>query len=236
MKIACIAAAGSGTRMNLAEVNKQFLPVDNIPLIAHCVNAYSIDEIDHIIVAVQDLHIEQTKVLIKMFCKNPSVYTIAGGNTRNETILKMVQFAENSLNAKDDDILLTHDAARPLIKKQTILDNLEILKDCECAGTAIKCNDTVYSSDDGKTVTGTPDRTTIYLAQTPQSFRISDFIEMRENTCGDIIRSNADVCTLFRNLGFKVMFSQGDVKNIKITTDEDFTLARAFAALSPEHK
>lgn len=231
MNIACIAAAGFGTRMDLKVEDKQFLPLAGIPVIAHCVNAFDIEEISHIIIAVQKDNIEKTLKILEEFYPNVNVFVIEGGASRNQTIAKMVNFATNTLKAKDDDFIITHDAVRPLVKKDIILQNIMKAKKYDCTGTAIGVVDSVYISNDKKEVFDTIDRYSIFLAQTPQTFKVSSYLKLASKLSREDFDGNMDTCSLFHKHGFKVGFVEGDKKNIKITVDEDYELIKIYKTL-----
>ena len=123
---------------------------------------------------------------------------------------------------KNDDIILIHDAARPLVDKETILANIEAVKIFEAVTTAIKVNDTVFNVKDDH-IDHIVDRSCLYQAQTPQSFNYRLIKKAHEMAINNMVVANDD-SALVRELGYDVHVVKGTTTNFKVTTIDDIKL------------
>lgn len=226
MNIVCIAAAGNSLRMGGSK-SKQFLHIDQMPVIAHCIHAFNLPEVDKIILAVRNQDLAEAKSILDTHCKNIDVSLTEGGQSRTETIIKMIEYAAQKFKLKDSDVIITHDGARPFVDKDIILENINALNNCDCAGTAIETKDSIYISQDTQRVEGVPYRGTIYLAQTPQSFTLKSWNNLTPLLTNEQIESNFDICSLFHIHNFNVIFVKGNTLNLKITTKDDWIIAKS---------
>lgn len=230
MIFAGIVAGGTGTRMG-ADKPKQFLEIGGKPIIIHSLMKFlAVDEIDRIYLGVHPDWIDYTDNLIKQFGLDSNrIEIVKGGNDRNSTVFNIIDciIAENGKNA--DDIILTHDAVRPFVTREIILDNIACASKKSACGTYISAVDTVIRSADGEIVTVVPSRAEMFQAQTPQSFNISRLCEVYSSLTDDEKARLTDTCSVFTTKGLPVHIVKGDVTNIKITTANDLIIAEAFA-------
>ena len=128
MNIALILAAGSGTRMGNTSKPKQFLNIYNKPLIVHTIEAFEMhDEIDMIVIVTNDTYIDQVKIWCKQYDLGKVKSVVAGGSSRQESVYNGIKHLEQS-GTNPDDIILIHDAARPLISQSIISENIVACK------------------------------------------------------------------------------------------------------------
>lgn len=201
-KVAVILAAGNSSRFG-GDLPKQFVKIADKTVLENTVYRFAnTSQIDHIIVATLPAYMETTQELLA----NYDVTVVGGGSSRNESL-------KNAIEAYGEDfIVVSHDAARPHVSKEIIKNNIEMIEDYDCVGTAIKATDTiVLTSDDGLRYL---DRRNVLHMQTPQTFRSKDFLDLYED-------SFTDVCGLFIEHNKKVGFAEGHAENIKITTKSD---------------
>lgn len=218
---AIVAAGGSGTRMN-KEKNKLFLPVLNTPVIAHTLLALEKNDcIDEIIISAKESEFFIIDDIIKEFGILKVKSIVKGGQTRAESVMSAInEISENS------DFVAVHDGARPLVS-QAVLNNT--VKDAEQFGAAAcgvlpKC--TLKSADGDGFIKDTVDRSKTYEIQTPQVFKKDLFLKAYSQDM-ETIKNATDDCSLIEKLGVKIKISEGDYKNIKITTPEDILIAEA---------
>lgn len=140
MNIGVILAGGSGTRMG-SDIPKQFIEIYGKPLIIHTIESFDLNsEIDAIAVVCKDQWKEDLSIWIRQFGINKVKWIISGGNTRQESTYKAIKRLEDV--CKEDDILIIHDAARPLISQRIINDNIIGAKEYGAVDTVIPSADT----------------------------------------------------------------------------------------------
>lgn len=217
-----IAAAGSANRMQ--GVDKILFKIRNKEVISYSIRAFLKAECTQkIIVVTSKEKIEKITKIAKKLCKNKPFEVIEGGKSRQESVFKAFSRCDNS------DCVMIHDAARPMINSQDI-DKLyfEVInnkKDAAALGVRVK--DTIKITDDELKILNTPDRKTLFVAQTPQAFEFNVYKSAVENAK----LSGADYtddCQLVEAIGKPVYMVEGDYRNIKITTPEDILTAKNF--------
>lgn len=214
---AVIVSAGNSSRMG--GINKQFLEIDNIPVIAHTIKSFDAsDLIDEIVVVTRECDIENIKNLISQYSFKKVSSVVKGGETRQLSVYNGV--FNTSENA---DLVAIHDGARPLVTEKVIGDTLRKALEFGAAATGVKVKDTVKQVNDNGDIVATPDRAYLRFIQTPQIFSKAlylDAVNTVENS-----KDFTDDCMLIEAYGKTVKFVDGDYENIKITTPEDVELA-----------
>jgi 2-C-methyl-D-erythritol 4-phosphate cytidylyltransferase len=214
-----ILSAGKGNRMK-AKINKQFLMLQNKPVIAYALAAFEqCSEIDEIIVVVASDELEyfNTNILHKFdFHKVKEV--VAGGPERQQS-------AYNGLKSvsQDSEIILIHDGARPFVSQQTIINCINEAKIYGAASAGMPSKDTIKIVDQNGIVTSTPPRDRVWQTQTPQAFKKALIIEAHEIARHKQITATDDAM-LIEMLGYPVKMVTATYENIKITTPEDLSL------------
>lgn len=224
MNIALILAAGSGTRMN-NELPKQFVVINNKPLFLYSVETFQNNpDIDMIVIATNESFISHVKELTMEYSKVEAV--IAGGETRQASVYNGLKQIEKLINSENDNILI-HDSARPLVSDRIISENVRACIKFGAVDTVIQASDTIINSKDNETINEILDRKEIYQTQTPQSFRFSIIKEAHERALKDNVPNVTDDCKLAMHFGVDVHFVQGDKMNFKVTTPEDLEMFKA---------
>jgi 2-C-methyl-D-erythritol 4-phosphate cytidylyltransferase len=220
MNIAIIVAAGSGTRFG-STMPKQFLEILGKPLLIHTLERFeNCAAIDEIVLVLPLEEIENFKQTIVKFNLKKVAKTVAGGNTRAESVLNGL----NSAESETIDIIAVHDGARPLVSTEEITRTIEKARETGAACLVAAVTDTIKEIADGKVV-GTIDRAKLRRALTPQCFRYEILKRaFAENEIGETV---TDECFLVEKLGGEIAAVEGSAKNIKITTLEDFILAES---------
>ncbi len=223
MIYAVIAAGGIGSRMG-SETPKQYLSVGGKSIISHTVEKFSRNErIDKVIVLCPDEWVSYTKELIN----SNEITVISGGETRNETLMKAIDYIESTDGLNHDTILVTHDAVRPFVTDKIINDNIDAVLKYGATGTAIAAVDTIFETENGEVVTSVPDRSKLYQAQTPQCFGALTLRELYNSLSDSEKEILTDACKIFTIKGYDVHIVKGDVSNIKITYPYDLIVAEA---------
>lgn len=214
---AVIVSAGNSSRMG--GINKQFLEINNIPVIAHTIKVFEAsDLIDEIVVVTRECDIDSIKNLVSQYGFKKVSSVVKGGETRQLSVYNgVVATSDNT------DFVAIHDGARPLVTEKVIADTLYKAFEFGVAATGVKVKDTVKQVNDNDDIVMTPDRAYLRFIQTPQVFNKSlylDAVNTVENS-----RDFTDDCMLIEAYGKIVKFVDGDYENIKITTPEDVELA-----------
>ncbi|MDE6724988.1 MAG: 2-C-methyl-D-erythritol 4-phosphate cytidylyltransferase [Ruminiclostridium sp.] len=209
-----ICAAGKGTRFG-GDTPKQFLLLKGKPIVAYSVEEMlKCPQIGKIFVAVSKEYVD--------FCKDlftdSKIEVIEGGKDRSDTVAIMAEKALTVGNA--DDVMITHDAARPIVSKETFLRCAKAAEEYGASGTAIPATDTVLQCREGF-IYDAPPREEMFLAQTPQCFKLGLFKEVWESISEEEKRLATDACGMFFRAGRKVRIVEGEKSALKITVEED---------------
>lgn len=217
--IAVIVAAGSGERFG--DSAKVMAPLLDRPMLAWTLDAFAKSSLTTGIVIVVGRHTEAAVTELVACGKWPSVAAIvAGGNSRQYSMANGVAAV-----TQGTDVVLVHDAARPLVQPDQI--DACIIAAAEYGGAilAAPITDTVKRVDDGL-ITATIDRSTLWAAQTPQAFRADLIRPMAELAASGAI-GITDEASLAERLGYPVHIVASDSTNMKITHSHDCLIAEA---------
>lgn len=226
MNIAVIFAGGVGTRMNAKEKPKQFLELHGKAIIIHTLEYFdNHSEIDGIVIACVEDWIDYLKDLLVKFHIEKVADIVPGGETGQISIYNGLAAAEEHF--PEDSVVLIHDGVRPLINEQIITDNIKQVNKCGSAITTAPTVETFVVVDDDMAVTEVPKRASSKLAKAPQSFILSDILEVHRQAQKDDIYDSIDSCTLMNSYGRQVTLVEGPIENIKITTPTDYFIFRA---------
>ncbi len=225
MNVAAVLAGGQGLRMGTA-MPKQYLEILGMPVIIRSIKAFiNNPQIDICIVSVGADYISYVKQLLEKHissCKD--IYVIEGGKTRGDTLFSVLDFMKEK-NILDGSTVLTHDAVRPFINDRIISENIVAAEKYGACNTCVPAVDTILLSADGEFIESVPDRSTVFHAQTPQSFDARRLYELIEKTPKDVFDALTDGCSVFTFHKEKVHIVKGENFNIKITYPEDITRA-----------
>ena len=225
MNIALIIAGGSGQRMN-QDVPKQFLNVNDIPVIIYTLEAFQKHvEIDDIAVVCIDGWEQILKAYAKQFGITKLKYIIKGGSCGQESIKNGV--FELRKHYDGEDIVLTHDAIRPMVSQEIISDCIVKTQKYGNAIASIPCAEAMLITDNQKDAQKTFPRDDLKRTQTPQGFLLGKICELHQRAIEKGITNSVASCTLAIELGEKVTLSLGSEKNIKLTTVEDLDIFKA---------
>lgn len=218
MKItAVIVAGGKGTRMG-AERNKVFLTIGGREVIHFTLSAFEWNKnIDEIVVVTGADDIDACSETVRGSGFKKVVCITEGGETRRQSVY-------NGLKQSTGDIVLIHDGARALVTDKEINAALEDCIHFGAAAVGVKCKDTLKTADEKGYITGTPDRESTYLIQTPQAFYTADILAMHERAAKEDFNATDD-CMIAEHYGKRVKISEGSYDNIKLTTPIDMIMA-----------
>lgn len=227
---AIVLAAGSGSRMK-SKTKKQFMEIKEKPVIWYSLFEFEKSRVDEIILVTGKEDIDYCKKeIVEKYNLKKIKNVVAGGSERYESVY-------NGLKEVTGNIVLIHDGARPLINNEIIERSIEgtIKSDACVVGVPVK--DTIKRADKEGYIIDTPNRSELWITQTPQSFK-TDLVKMaykkmkeeleKGNTTLNITDDAMVVEEFTTN---QVRFVQGDYKNIKVTTPEDIDIAELFIEL-----
>ncbi len=225
MNIAIIIAGGSGNRMG-QDIPKQFLNVGEKPIIIYTLEVFQKHpNIDGIIVVCIKGWENVLKSYANQFNITKLVAVVEGGTCGQESIKKGLDKANELYN--EEDIVLIHDAIRPMVSEEIISDNIA---KCNLYGNATvvtPCTTVVLKKDDKEYSQNVVDRDMVVLTQTPQSFKLKDILDAHAEAEEKGIKNSVASCTLYSELGRKVYFSVGSETNIKLTRSADIEIFKA---------
>lgn len=229
MVYAGILSAGIGTRMQRADMPKQFLKLGDKPILIHTIDPFMVNpHIDEIIVALSRPWISYTIDLIRKYYPSPEkIHLIAGGETRNESLMCILDDIEQRNGIGREDVIISHDAIRPFVSDRIINDNIEAVKKYGAVDTVIPAFDTIVESSDGEIICNVPVRSRMYQGQTPQSFHVKTLREVYALLTEEEVESLTDAAKILVLKGRPVHMVMGDYSNMKITTPYDLKVANA---------
>lgn len=220
---AIIVCGGNSSRMN--GVNKQLCEIGGIPVCIRSMLAFEeIGEVKEIIVSAREEDIPKIEALAKKYEVTKFKCAVKGGKTRQQSVFSAFGNADKSTR-----YISVHDGARPLVKAEHIR---RCIKDASVFGGAalgVPVKDTVKVADGGL-IADTPDRSRLYIIQTPQIFRRDIYVK-GINFALDYELDFTDDCQLAEAVGAKVCITPSDYGNIKITTPDDLKIAETLLNL-----
>ncbi len=226
--IALIIAGGSGNRMH-QDIPKQFLTVNEKPVIVYTLEAFqNHPEIDAIAVVCISGWEQVLQAYAKQFNITKLQHVIPGGENGQGSIRNGVYALEKLYDPQD--LVLIHDAIRPMVSAEIISDNIRVALQEGNAITVIPCAEAMMQTEDGHVSVGSYPRDRLKRTQTPQAFRIGELAELHRQALEAGITNSVASCTLMIEMGKQVYFSQGSEKNIKLTTVEDLDIFKALLA------
>lgn len=219
-KYALLVASGTGTRMNQT-TPKQFLNIGEKPILLHTLERfYQADHSIHIILVIAKEYIEPWKKIVKDYDITIPHEITQGGENRYQSVANgLADISKKDENEKS--LIAIHDGVRPFVTKDIINKSYEL---AEIHGTAIPCvmpKDTVKQLVEKKVKT--LDRSSIRLAQTPQTFQASIIQQTYRQTKNS--PAFTDDASMAEAAGFPIFLFEGSYDNIKITTPEDLYIA-----------
>lgn len=222
---AIVLAAGQGKRMNTS-VAKQFLSLQGKPVVYYSLKAFEESKVDNIILVTGSGQVDYCrKEIVEPYCFRKVSKIIEGGQERYDSVFRALKEVTAA------DYVLIHDGARPFLSQeliQTMIGEVQKYKAC-IVGAPVK--ETIKVIDSEGYIISTPNRNTLWSAQTPQAF---EFVAIKkaydefykENDKARLgITDDAMVYEAYQKQPVKMLF--GDYNNIKLTTPEDLILAES---------
>lgn len=224
MNIAIILASGNGSRIKQSKIPKQFIKINNKPIVIHTLERFIYNKnIDKTIIICHPKWIDYLSNYINKHYSNDNIFIVEGGKERNDSIANAIRFLDKKLNVKDDDVILTHDAVRMFVSDRIIIENIEMCKKYGAVTTAVPTIDTIGIIKNNKIV-DVPNRNDLVNIQTPQTFlfNILKYLYLHNK-----IKNSSDICkSLFDKKLKHINIVYGEYENFKITTNFDLYLIK----------
>jgi 2-C-methyl-D-erythritol 4-phosphate cytidylyltransferase len=227
-----IPAAGIGTRMAQANagVSKQFIELKGLPILVHSVRAFlDVPAVTAIYVAVRDTEQPRVSAMLAEHHLSAKVHVVTGGDNRQESVANALAALPSNSTA---DIVLVHDAVRPLIDPATISRTIAAIEKHGAAIVATPAIDTIKQVErtaDGALITATIPRELIVHAQTPQGATVPLLRRAFAEAAADEF-TGTDESSLLERANIPVFVVQGTSRNFKVTQPGDLEVAEFYLA------
>lgn len=220
--IAVILAGGTGSRLGVS-TPKQYVEVGGQPVIAYCLQTLlHHEDICMAIIVVAD----EWRVFVQDWVgKTQShipVYYSQPGEQRQGSVLNALHVAKQN-GVGDNDIVLIHDAARPLLSKELISNCLKACMDADAVLPVVPVKDTTYLSHDGRHIDTLLERKTLWNGQAPEAFRFGSYYDANLKLTEDELNRITGSTEVAFKAGLNCILVPGDPMNFKITTKEDLS-------------
>lgn len=220
--VAIIPAGGAGKRLS-ADVAKQYLVLNSLPVLVHTLNVFQKSGIieDIVLVVPKDDLVSVREQIIKKYGLTKVLAVVAGGSQRQDSV-------RNGLSAvaKPCDVVIVHDGVRPFVTQEMIAQVVQAAVDGGAASIGVPAKDTIKETTDGNMVAATLPRHNLWQTQTPQAFRY-DLLCKAFAAAEEDHYYGTDDASLVERIGVNVQMIAGSYENIKITTPEDLIMAEA---------
>ncbi len=214
---AIIPAGGKGIRSGLT-APKQYKKIGGKELIAYTLEVFQKNKlVDEIIISAEKKYFDLLIKLKKKYGLTKIQAIVEGGKERQDSVFNALM----SIKGKKSDLIIVHDAARPLLPEQVLTNAVLLAKKKGNALVCIKANDTLIKGTDE--VDSYLNRNEIYHVQTPQIFKYEDLDEAMK----DAYKNNfvgTDESMLIKRIGKKVFIAEGSILNFKVTTKNDMEI------------
>ena len=227
-----IVAAGKGVRMGSPK-KKQFLCIDEIPILTHTVRAFDKCEDTHEIILVvpkEDIDYCQ-KYIIDPFKLKKTIRLITGGKTRQDSVFNGLKLVHDMVESAKQTIVMIHDGVRPFIDDNIIKNCIKKAVKYGACIPVVQITDTIKQISSDSCVKKTLSRESIYCAQTPQTFKLGLILDAFEHAIKTDF-SGTDDASLIEHFKHDVYIVKGSKHNIKITTPEDLILGKYLLTLN----
>ncbi len=220
MNIAIILSGGVGSRLG-ENIPKQYIEVKGQPIIKYCLTTFAESPlIDAIVIGVAPEWRRYVEDVADSISTSKSIFYSVPGETRQLTIYNALN-KMNAVGFVSDDVVIIHDAARPLVSMKLIEDCIKGCKDNDGVMPVLPVKDTTYLSEDGNRITCLLDRSKLYLGQSPEAFVFGKYLSAHERISTEELLKINGSSELAYIAGMSIGMIQGDPMNFKITTKDD---------------
>lgn len=227
MNVAILTAGGIGARTH-QDLPKQFITVDNKPIIIYTLEAFQRHpNIDEIYVSCLEGWNAVLDAYAKQFNITKLKRIVTGGATGQASIYNAMAAIREEHEQTENVVVLVHDGNRPMVSQDVITDNIVKQQLHGSAVTVIPTTEVVFVSEDGEISNDALEREKLWRTQTPHAYKFDELWSVHEKALADGVTNTAASCSLMQKYGYTTYFSKGSEKNIKITTVEDIEIFKA---------
>lgn len=205
------------------DIPKQYIKVNNQPIISYCLNTFLNNKnIDAIVIGVADEWKDYVHEHIKLLHTTKPIYFTQPGETRQYSIYNALALIKE-LGYKDSDVVIVHDAARPLVSDSLINKCLAGCNHADGVMPVIPVKDTIYLSSNAKEIDSLLNRNHLWAGQAPEAFIFGKYFKVHETISReDLLKINGSTEIAYK-AGLNIELTEGDFMNFKITTPEDLS-------------
>lgn len=216
---ALIVAGGKGKRVG-RDISKQFICINNKPIIWYTINAFeNCKYIDGIVIVISKDDMKYfNENILEVYDFKKILAVVEGGAERQDSVYSGL------LAIKNCDIVLIHDGARPFVSCKIIKQGIEYAKLYGASACGVMPKDTIKVKDTNNFSKETLQRDTLFAVQTPQCFEYNTIIKAHEAIRKEKLVATDDTMVV-EKMGSKVYLYEGSYTNIKVTTPEDIEIA-----------
>ena len=220
---AIVLAAGSGKRMN-SKVHKQYLIIQDRPVLYYSLKAFEDSAVDEIVLVVGKGEEKFCrKEIVDKYGISKVKAIVEGGKERYHSVF------EGLKQTSDADYVLIHDGARPFVNQDIIRRCMQEVQKYQACVVGMPVKDTIKIADEEGYAKQTPDRKNVWMIQTPQTFSYALIYEAYEEMLKtEDTAITDDAMVLERIKGKKSKLIEGSYRNIKITRPEDLLIANVY--------
>lgn len=219
MTTAIILSGGTGTRMGL-DIPKQYVLVNDVPILHYSLKTFLENgRINKIVICCAPDWKNYVEQYLNHLVREKEIIYSLPGETRQLTIYNALKMLQET--SSDDEIVIIHDGARPLVTHDLINRCLDGCKDYDAVLPVIRMKDTIYLSEDGHQIKSLIDRNHLFAGQAPEAFRYRKYLEIHESMPREELFQINGSTEIAYKCGLNVTMVSGDEMNFKITTPED---------------
>lgn len=220
--VAIILSAGRGKRMG-SDVPKQYMNIKGNPILYYSIKAFEESDVHSIIIVTGSSDINYVKTeIVEKYGFNKVKDIVSGGNERYDSVYNGL-IAAQKLEA---DYIMIHDGARPFVDQDTIINCMENVRTSRACIAGVPVKDTIKVVESNNIIVDNPNRSTLWMAQTPQCFEFNlvynSYKEMIESKKTEGMTDDAMVVEAFS--GVKSVMIESSYNNIKVTTPIDIKI------------
>lgn len=214
--IAILTAGGTGTRTH-QDLPKQFLTVENKPILIYTLEAFQQHpSIDEIYVACLEGWSAILDAYARQFNITKLKKIVTGGSTGQESIYNGLKAIKEDHESTSDIVVMIHDGNRPMLPQDVITDNLVKQKKYGSAVTVISTTEVVFVSKDGIESNEALNRDELWRTQTPHSYAFDELWKVHNQAIKDGVTNMAASCSLMQKYGYMTYFSKGSEKILRL--------------------
>lgn len=215
------------------KIKKQYLHLDSIPILSRTLMAFDkCDPVREIILVVPKEDGPYCKTdIIDPYGLKKKICLVEGGKDRFYSVLKGLNRIRKHRKRDKGTIVMIHDGVRPFVSQRIIKESIMTAGEWGACVPAIKITDTIKEVSSDSLIKKTTDRSSLYRAQTPQTFKLDLILRAYDHAIKRNL-SGTDDAVLVEHLGLKVKIIKGSKKNIKLTTPEDLVMAKYLLTLN----